>query len=156
SRGTGSSVTPITLTATLACASPPCVGTAIGIAGQPGPLAITPNGQTVYVLTGFGSVTPISVATNSAGTAIRVSGAAAIAITTDGKTAYMANCKTAGSVTPLDLATGTLGAAINVGNQPQGFAISPDGRTGYATFVGENTVTPIALATNTALASIYN
>ena len=47
-----------------------------------------------------------------------------IAITPDGKTAYVANSADA-TVTPINLATGTPGAPISVGSYPQAIAITP-------------------------------
>jgi YVTN family beta-propeller protein len=71
-------------------------------------------------------VTPITVATNTPGTPIPVSTApAGIAITPDGKTAYVANGGSA-TVTPITVATNTPGTPIPVGSNPKGIAITPD------------------------------
>jgi YVTN family beta-propeller protein len=60
-----------------------------------------------------------------AGPAIRVgTQPEAIAITPDGKTAYVANEKS-GTVTPVDTATNTARAAIKVGAGPDAIAIAP-------------------------------
>jgi len=73
-----------------------------------------------------------------------------IAITPDGKTAYVTN-SLAGSVTPIDLNTNTAGPAISIGGQLQGVAITPDGRTAYvANGESPGAVTPIDTKTNTA------
>ena len=53
-----------------------------------------------------------------------------IAITPDGKTAYVANYR-AGTVTPIQIATNKALPAITVGNAPQTIAITPDGKTVY-------------------------
>jgi YVTN family beta-propeller protein len=74
---------------------------------------------------------------------------AGIAITPDGKTAYVANYGS-GSVTPINTATNTAGAAITVGVRPTSIAITPDGKTAYVANSWSGTVTPIAVATNTA------
>ena len=78
-------------------------------------------------------MTPIDIATNTAGTPIPVgSGPDAIAITPDGKTAYVvdggaiSNTNFNGSVTPIDTATNTAGPAIQVGLGPDAIAITPD------------------------------
>ena len=78
------------------------VGAAIPVGFDPYGIAITPDGKTVYV-TNFitsGTVTPITVATNTPGTPITgFHVPVGIAITPDGKTAYVAN-NSAGTVTP--------------------------------------------------------
>jgi YVTN family beta-propeller protein len=73
-----------------------------------------------------GSVTPINTATNTAGTPVGVGGApVGVAITADGKTAYVANQGSA-NVTPIDTATNTAGTTIAVGTDPNELAITPD------------------------------
>jgi DNA-binding beta-propeller fold protein YncE len=73
-----------------------------------------------------------------------------IAITPDGKTAYVANGG-AGSVTPIATATNTAGPPIIVGGTFVGYvAITPDGKTAYANSGFTTRVTPIDTATNTA------
>ena len=97
-----------------------------------------------------GTVTPITTATNTAGPPIPVGNDPyAIAITPDGKTAYVANAGS-GTVTPIATATNTAGAPIPVGKDPYVIAITPDGKTAYVTNYNSGTVTPIATATNTA------
>ena len=94
-------------------------------------------------------MTPIDTATNTAGTAIAVgSGPFGVAITPDGKTAYVTN-DLSGSVTPIDTATNTPGTAIAVGSAPFGVAITPDGKTAYVANLSSGSVTPIDTATNT-------
>ncbi len=96
-------------------------------------------------------MTPIDVATGRTGTPIRVgSGPWGIAITPDGKTAYVANYGANGggnTVTPIDVATGRAGTPIRVGDGPVAIAITPDGTTAYVTNYGGGTVTPIDVAT---------
>jgi len=80
----------------------------------------------------------------------------AIAITPDGRTAYVVNHND-NTVTPISLASGTPGPAIKVGLGPSAIAITPDGQTAYVAnsgvwgggSVGGETVTPISLATGT-------
>ena len=92
------------------------VGTHIKVGEGPSAMAITPNGRTLYVVNEWsGTVTPISTATNTAGRAIRVRPAgvgmtSGIAITPDGKTAYVL-CS-AGGVVPVSTATDTAGRPI--------------------------------------------
>ena len=117
---------------------------AIQVLGQPYNVAISPDGSTAYVTDG-GYVTPITIATNTAGTPIDEAGGGAIAITPDGSTAYVANAYT-GTVTPITLATRTVGSPIPVGEDPRAIAITPDGKYAYVANYGS--VTPIAVATN--------
>ena len=92
------------------------VGPHIKVGEGPSAMAITPNGRTLYVVNEWsGTVTPISTATNTAGRAIRVRPAGVgmtsrIAITPDGKTAYLL-CSL-GGVVPVSTATGTAGRPI--------------------------------------------
>ena len=131
----------------------------IKVAVALGPMAITPDGTTVYVdeatITGQ-AVVPISTATNTLLTPIAVGdgGAFAIAVTPDSGTAYVSN-NDANTVTPIDTATNTALTLIPAGT-PTYIAITPDGKTAYvATQTGNTgTVTPIETATNTALTPI--
>ena len=149
---TGSEVTPIS--------------TAANTAGKPirvhkgSPvwwIAITPDGKTAYVLTVAGGipntfwVTPISTATNTPGQPISAgatnftgAGVGQIAITPDGKTAYVASVS---GVTPINTATGTPGNPIHIADLTQ-IAITPDGKTVYAADQS-STIIPISTATNT-------
>jgi len=68
---------------------------------------------------------PSTTATNTAGTNVTVgTGPAAVAITPDGKTAYVANFG-ATTVTPINTATNTVGTNITVGTNASGIAITP-------------------------------
>ena len=70
-------------------------------------------------------MTPIATATNTAGPPITVgSDPVAIAITPDGKTAYVTN-RGSGTVTPIATATNTAGPPITVGSDPSAIAITP-------------------------------
>jgi PKD repeat protein len=82
--------------------------------------------------TSVGTVTPIDVATRTAGTPIPAGHRpAAIAITPDGATAFIgsssffaADAQTV--IVPIDLTTRTPGPPITVGNNPNAVAITPD------------------------------
>ena len=106
------------------------------------------------------SVTPIDTATNTAEAPIALPGAPlAVAITPDGKTAYVTtqamSDPATGSVTPIDTATNTPGTPIPIGDTPLAVAISPDGKTAYvASQAGDGSVVPIDIATNTVGAAI--
>jgi YVTN family beta-propeller protein len=96
------------------------------------------------------TVTPIDTATNTPGAPVKAgNGLQAIAITPDGKTAYVASFYPA-AVTPITLATGRPGKPISVGRFPAAIAITPNGKTAYVASFGSDTVTPITIATNTA------
>src|SRR5207244_6575837 len=71
-----------------------------------------------------------------------------IAITPDGKTAYVAN-EVSSTVTPIAVATNTPGPAISVDTAPIGIAITSDSKTAYVANFVSNSITPIAVATNT-------
>jgi YVTN family beta-propeller protein len=103
---------------------------------------------TAYVTNDGSDTVPIDVATNVPGPEIKVgSEPFGIAITPDGKTAYVADDES-GTVTPIELATDEPGPELKVGSRPLGVAITPDGKTAYVTNETAGTVTPIELATN--------
>ncbi len=137
----------------LATTQPVALGAAVPAVAATGPTAyVTDSGI------GGGAVTPIDLTTNAPGTPIPVgsgpnSGPNGIAITPDGKTAYVANGND-NTVTPINLASGTPGGPIAVGGFPFGVAISPDAKTVYVANNNDNTVTPINVATNTPGANI--
>jgi YVTN family beta-propeller protein len=78
-----------------------------------------------------------------------VSDGRAIAITPDGKSAYVVNY-VPGTVTPIDLRTHEPGEEIPVGDEPWAIAITPDGRTAYVANRTSGTVTAIDTETNAA------
>jgi DNA-binding beta-propeller fold protein YncE len=101
---------------------------------------------TAYVaLNNENKVVPISLATNTAGTPIKVPDPLAdppfitsAAVTPNGRTVYEVGEDVGNGtpVTPIDTATNTAGPAINVGDVggiPQDFVLAPDGKTAYVT-----------------------
>jgi hyaluronoglucosaminidase len=108
-----------------------------------------------------GTVTPISTATNLPGKAITVGkGPQSIAITPNGKTAYVVNFGGGfvggNTVTPISTATGKPGAPITVSDPasstPGHIAITPNGKTAYVVITaivgaGSVGVVPIQTAT---------
>jgi hyaluronoglucosaminidase len=105
--------------------------------------------RTVYVSNGRGAtVTPIATATGVPGPPIPIGRTAGdIAITPDGKTAYVTSDD--GEVVPIATATAAAGPAIDVGGDtPDGIVITPDGKTVYVAVISTNAVVPIATATN--------
>jgi hyaluronoglucosaminidase len=140
-----------------------------GSVGMDTPVAMTPDGRTMYILDSTpDGVIPFSTATNTPGKLIGFGSALVqgITITPDGRTAYvisqpqgrvkrvvvhgdgggLACTEPAGAVTPIATATNTAGKPIKVGCFPLAAAVTPDGQTIY---VGSEsgTVTPIATAT---------
>ncbi len=100
-------------------------------------------------------MTPVNTITNKPAKAIKVRNyAAVIAVTPDGKTAYVTsvsnNVHTPGYVTPINTTTNTAGKAIEVGIYPDAIAVTPNGRTIYVANMYSHTVTPVNTATNTA------
>src|SRR6516164_9054752 len=90
------------------------------------------HGVTAYVTNpGSGTVTPIRTGTNTALPTVKTGhGSDAIAITPDGKAAYVINLglppRFQGTVTPIRTATNTALPPIKVGDYPQAIAITPD------------------------------
>lgn len=125
---------------------------------------LPPNVVAYVALAGSGSgignghvVAPVTVSTTSGGQKVGAkikvgSYPDAVAITPNGKMAYVANY-TSNTVTPIDLATNKARPAIPVGVGPSAIAIAPNGKTAYVSDDGSSTVlgdtvTPIDLATN--------
>src|SRR5215475_1936713 len=125
-----------------------------GVLGHsPGP-AGGQRSATVYVASQgqrnlTGRITPINAATNRAEGAIWVGVSPdALAITPDGKTAYVASVSSR-TVTPISTATDTPGKPIKVSIGPELIAITPDGKTAYVANLSSRSVIPISTATNT-------
>src|ERR1039457_2742343 len=101
-----------------------------------------------------GKVTPIDTATNTKLRTITAGAKpTAIAITPDGKKAYVANSR-GDHVTPINTVTNRADKPIEVGAGPGYIAITPDGKTAYVVNKTSGTVTPIRTATGTALRAI--
>ena len=109
-----------------------------------------------YVTDGA-SVVPISLVTGKVGKPIQIPGlgGGSIAITPDGRTAYVGILKPAapdaGIVVPIDLTAGTAGKPIHVPSYPYSvsdIAITANARTAYA--VSLASVIPINLTTRKA------
>lgn len=136
------------------------VSTSTNVAGKPIKLTapgfadgivITADGRTGYVLSSR-EVTPINIATNTAGPAISLPASAGagkvLTITPDGKTVYVLTPR---AVVPVSTATNTAAAPIAIrGGVGPGYviAVSPDGRTAYVG--GAAGLIPISTVTDTA------
>jgi YVTN family beta-propeller protein len=118
-------------------------------------IAITPDGQKVYVTNAyFNNVTVIDVHTKTPLTVIPVGELPVnVAITPDGHTAYVANMDSH-EITPIDITTNIPGAPIPVGRGPVWTSITPDGKMAYVTNLDSGDVTPIDLITHQPLSPI--
>src|SRR5262249_18389299 len=94
--------------------------------GTPRDVAFSPDGTKAYVANATSNtVTPIAVASNTAGTAIPVTGSAVgIAFSPDGSVAYVAGTRT-NTVTPITVANNAPGTAITGFSGPFGVAFAP-------------------------------
>lgn len=112
-------------------------------------LFLTAGGTTLYAET-IGELTPISTATNTPGTGTALPfDPFGVAITPDGKTAYLTNWNKS-TVVAVDLATGVAGTPIKpVGLQPDQIVVTPNGSTVYVEAVDSGTVTSISTKTST-------
>ena len=116
------------------------------------PAAVAPAGAVMYVVAPSG-VIPVATATNTLGRPIKIGAIpAGIAITPDGRTAYIAEGNR--TVTPVATATNTPGRPIKIGGYPAAIAITPDGKTAYIAAMPDSsehpgTVTPASTAANT-------
>jgi YVTN family beta-propeller protein len=158
----------------------PTVGLSINVGLAPASLAITPNGDFVYVIDyhngvpNDGTITVIDTSTNAAtqNVVTGLFGPFAIAITPDGNYAYVTNFGSNNfspfgtTVTKIDLNTNTIVATNTLGIQPAAAAISPDSKYAYTSnyntlymdaynftglTAGQGTVNIIDIATNAVL-----
>lgn len=90
----------------------------------------------------------VSVATATAG-----AGASAVALSPDGKRAYVTNAD-GNSVSVIDTATNTVTTTIAVGANPQAVAITPNGARAYVANAGGDSVSVINTATNRVVNTI--
>jgi DNA-binding beta-propeller fold protein YncE len=137
-----------------------CVNLATGTTGKPitvpgaggSAAALSPDGRSAYIASDS-LLVPVNLVTGSTGRPIHTPiHIGAVAVTTDGRTAYVGNLKPYhpddGVIIPIDLARGTAHAAIPVPSYPYSITdivISRDGRTAYA--AAYSSVIPINIAT---------
>jgi DNA-binding beta-propeller fold protein YncE len=125
---------------------------------KPAVMSVPPaDVRTAYVAAGTDTVVPISLATNRAGTPIKVpvgmitgSVTFAAAAAPNGRVVYEVGTTGGGAtVTPIDTATKTAGPAITLQNvRPTNIAVAPNGKTAYV--AAEQDIFPINTTTNTA------
>lgn len=151
----GSTVTPIEVTDGGASGR---VLPSITVGLNPNWVAVAQDGATAYVANkGSSSITPIDVATRTAGAEIPVPGPPIqMEIAPDGKLAYIAIAGSSpeiDAVVPMDLTVtpGSVGPAIALTStsQPHWIAFTPDGATAYVVGNGNSTLTPVTVASGT-------
>lgn len=113
----GNSVTPISTATNIA-------GTPISVTG--GEILMAPDGKTVYVIDQHGELTPIDVATGTAGAKVTDPGGYAddMAITPDGKTIWISDIED-DEIVPFATTAGTMGKPIKIAADPSLVAIVP-------------------------------
>lgn len=100
---------------------------------QPAGIALSPNGQTLYLTDeGAGTVSVLNAATGAVTGTVNLGGEpVGVAFAPNGETAYVANVEDS-TVTVIDVATGLAVDVINVTNYPTSVVVSPDGKIVYA------------------------
>jgi hypothetical protein len=102
-----------------------------------------PTGTAYVINSGGGTVTPIDLATSTAGKPITLTDPAdAIAVAPDGKIAYVINGFPSRTMTRINLATNTAEKPINLGAEPEQIAMAPGGNTAYLTVAASTKVKP--------------
>ena len=124
---------------------------------MPSGVATTPDGRAAYALSS-GAVSAIDTATNTVAATTQIggnSGSISIAITPDGRFAYIANAFL-NTVSVLDTATNTVTATVPVGPAPFDVAVAPDGRFAYTVNLVaiEDALSVSDTATNTVVAGV--
>ena len=130
-------------------------------------VAINPAGTFAYVTNFYGTVSKISLATNTVDATIQAAVVAdyryrdrpySLAINPAGTFAYVTihsnNGEQNGSVSKISLATDTVVARVTVGVSPTRVAIDSEGTFAYVTNAGSSTVSKIDLATDTVVTTI--
>lgn len=121
-------------------------------------VAVNPDGKHVYV-THFNGVEVIDTGTNTVAGTLSISKGTSvtegrgIAVTPDGRVAYLTNGGL-NTVSVIDATTHLETGAINVGAEPLWVAVSGDGRLAYVTNNDADSVSVIDTATNTVTATI--
>ncbi len=139
--------------------------TTIPVGGNPEGVAVSPDGNFVYVTNSAfftsdrGGVTVINTNNNSVITTIPVGrNPVGICISPDGSRVYVTNNSSfspdAGTVSIINTTTNIVIAEITVGISPSGITISPDGSKVYVTNENSNSVSVISTTTNSVVATI--
>jgi YVTN family beta-propeller protein len=131
------------------------VGNPIPAGNGPYSMAVTPNGQILYVASELSEdLTAINTQTNQAvGTIPLGIQPATIAISPSGSIAYVTDQESDKFVV-VDLLAGKVVGAVDVGKDPWGVAFSPDGKTAYVTNQVDNNVSVIDTQNGQTLGTI--
>jgi DNA-binding beta-propeller fold protein YncE len=150
------------------CPGSGCIGSA-----QSQGVAVSPNGQFLYVASVNDTVSPFAVAADGSLTPITCSGSdcstgpnpTALAVSPNGRFVYVTNANnpgsSPGSVSPFTIGSdGSLspvacpGSNCSTGLGPRGVAVTPDGRFLYVANVFSDTVSPFAIGSDGSLTPI--
>jgi YVTN family beta-propeller protein len=119
-----------------------------------GGIAVSPDGNKIYVTNGIDSVSVINSTGNTVSSAIAVgNGPLGIAVSPDGSKVYVAN-EYDNTVNVINTATDTISATIKVGSNPVGVCINPNGRNVYVANADANTISVINSVADTVSATI--
>lgn len=149
--GTGSTKQ-ATYASSASTAAPKAVA-AIPVGDLPRSVAITPDGERVYVSNYSSStVSVIDTATNVVVAEIPVRSPLTVAITADGTRAYVAGST---SVSEIDTATNTVVGDVPLAAGPTSLAVSPNGDRLYVAQYWSDNISIIDTGTNTVIAETY-
>jgi YVTN family beta-propeller protein len=114
---------------------------------------VSPDGSTVFVTNlNSESVTPVTVASNTAGAAIATAGGP-VAVAVAGNDAWVVNTPASGqgnNVQPISIAALAAGAPIRLPKGAQNIAIAPSGKTAWVVCLNSDKLVPIDLVTHKA------
>jgi DNA-binding beta-propeller fold protein YncE len=118
----------------------------VRVPGGVSSFVLSPDGRTLYVVSGSDALIAVDAATGRQERRIPVPESLlgfTMVLSPDGRTLYTATTggddpSGGGTVTPVNLRTGAVGRPVSVGWQPVSLAITPDGRTLYVAVDGMN------------------
>ena len=127
---------------------------AIPVGSVPVGVALTPDGNTVYVANGGGTVSVINAATGAVTTTLSPipGGALELAVSPDGSSALVVGDST--MVTPINTATNAIGSPLTVGGNALAVAFAPNGQTAYTANFGDPGSVSVIAGVNTASPSV--
>jgi YVTN family beta-propeller protein len=128
------------------------IDTIPGVGPEPGQLAISPDGNTLYVAS-YGGAKVVDIASHTIVATVPEITNGSLAITPDGSRVY-ANIAGSGVVKVLDTLTNTVVDTIAVGSDSLHIIASPDGSRVYVTDYGEGNVYVIDTANDSVIAAI--
>jgi YVTN family beta-propeller protein len=113
-------------------------------------VAITPDGQFVYVTNQFDStVSVIETSSNTVTDTVIVGDTPTyVAITPDGQFAYVTNMND-NTISVINTASNTVTDTVIVGSEPVGIAFTPNGQFAYVANFNDNTISVINTVSNT-------